>query len=206
VLILATSAQRLRSRPWAVHAVVFSILAIGAFAVLFGNEALAHAVGRQTNLTDRTEIWQLVISMAPNPILGAGFDSFWLGPRLQKIWDIYPVMHLNEAHNGYIETYLNLGWIGVALIALILLTGYRNAVKSLAQGEKFGPNSLLLAYIFTAAFYSITEAGFRELFVLWIFFLLAVVASAGTPQRSVRARRYLDQPVPRPDSVSPILS
>jgi O-antigen ligase len=180
VLILATSLDRFRKQPRAIHALVLFILVIGGFTVLFGNEIVAHAVGRQTNLTGRTEIWKTVISMVPNPIVGAGFDSFWLGPRLETIWRLFPSLYLNEAHNGYIEIYLNLGVVGVLLIALLLLSGYRKAVKSFRCEEALGPNSLLLAYVFTAAFYSITEAGFREMFVIWIFLLLAIVGSSQT--------------------------
>ena len=65
--------------------------------------------------------------MAPDPILGAGFESFWLGPRLERLWRAFPVFQPNEAHNGYIEVYLNLGWVGLGLIAIILFNGYRAA-------------------------------------------------------------------------------
>jgi exopolysaccharide production protein ExoQ len=180
LLIVITSLERFRQRPRAIHALVLAILIIGGSTVFFGNEVVAHAVGRQTNLTGRTEIWQTVIPMVPNPIIGAGFDSFWLGPRLERMWNLYPHLYLNEAHNGYIQTYLDLGVIGVLLIALLLLSGYWNAVKSFRNGEEFGANSLMLAYIFTAAFYSMTEAGFREMFVVWIFLLLAIVGSTQT--------------------------
>jgi hypothetical protein len=37
----------------------------------------------------------------------------------------------------------------------------------------------MLAYIITAAFYSITEAGFRVLGPSWIFLVLAVVCASG---------------------------
>jgi len=46
--------------------------------------------------------------MRVNPWIGAGFESFWLGPRLNKLWAQYNFMP-NQAHNGYIEIYLNLG-------------------------------------------------------------------------------------------------
>ena len=191
VLILATSLERFRKHPRAIHVLVLAILAIGGSAVLFGNEGLAHALGRQTNLTGRTEIWQTVIPMVPNSIVGAGFDSFWLGPRLERIWNLYPGLYLNEAHNGYIETYLDLGLVGVVLITLLLLSGYRNAVKSFRHEQVFGINSLLLAYVLTAAFYSITEAGFREMFVVWVFLLLAIMGS--NQSSKVRAKEEIGE-------------
>jgi len=200
VLIFATSLDRFRKHPRAIHAFVLFILIIGGSAVLFGNEAVAHAVGRQTNLTGRTEIWQTVIPMVPNPIVGAGFDSFWLGPRLDTMWRLYPSLYLNEAHNGYIEIYLNLGVVGVLLIVLLLLSGYRNAVKSFRYGEAFGANSLLLAYVFTAAFYSITEAGFREMFVIWTFLLLAIVGSSQPSKVRAKNETSETDKLPAPQS------
>ena len=37
----------------------------------------------------------------------------------------------------------------------------------------------MVAYIVTSAFYNITEAGFRELDIVWFFFLLAVIGASG---------------------------
>jgi O-antigen ligase len=134
-------------------------------------------MGRQTNLTGRTEIWEILIPMAPNPFIGAGYESFWLGPRLETMWNTFPGLYLNEAHNGYLETYLNLGWVGGGLIALILIHGYRRAVHAFRCDPTYG--ALLLAYVLTAAVYSITEAGFRLLDSIWIFLLLAIIAANG---------------------------
>ena len=80
-------------------------------------------MGRNSTLTGRTDIWAAVIPMAPNPLVGAGFESFWLSPRVAaRLWELFPNLPLNEAHDGYIEVYLELGWVGVGLIGLILLT------------------------------------------------------------------------------------
>jgi O-antigen ligase len=116
------------------------------------------------------------------------------------MWRLYPTLYLNESHNGYIETYLNLGVVGVVLIALLLLSGYWNAVKSFRYEEAFAPNSLMLAYVFTATFYSISEAGFREVFVVWTFLVLAVVASSQSSKGRAKneASEAEELPTPQP--------
>ena len=100
---------------------------------------------------------------------------------MQKVWSSFVGWwhpeSLNEAHNGYIEIYLNLGWIGLFLIVLILISGYRQAVKAFRGDPELA--SLMLAYVTTSTFYSITEAGFRMMNLSWIFLLLAVVSSSG---------------------------
>ena len=72
---------------------------------------------------------------------------------------------------------MNLGWVGVCLISLILISGYRRAVAAFRLNPSVG--GLMLAYIIAAAVYNITEAGFRMLDPIWIFLLLAVVSASG---------------------------
>ena len=67
--------------------------------------------------------------------------------------------------------------MGVFLIVLILISGYRRASKAFQRDPELG--SLMLAYVATGTFYSITEAGFRMLTPSWIFLLLAVVGASG---------------------------
>jgi O-antigen ligase len=159
-----------------------AIVLIGGITLLFGGESVAtSALGRQSNLSGRTEIWAAVIPAVPNSIVGAGFESFWISPCVEsfrrKLVGWWHPEGLNEAHDGYIEVYLNLGWIGVCLIALILISGYRRAAAAFRLNQSIG--GLMLAYIVAVAVYSITEAGFRLLNPIWIFLLLAVVCANG---------------------------
>jgi O-antigen ligase len=190
-LMFATGLPVIARRPAAVHVLVLMIALAGGFTMLFGGDAdVVHAMGRQTDFTGRTAIWKAVIPMAPNPVVGAGFESFWLGPRLQRLWHMFPVIRPNEAHDGYIEVYLNLGCVGVGLIALILMSGYWHAVAAFRRDPGLG--GLMLAYVAAAAIYSVTEAGFRLLDPIWIFLLLAVVAAGGIASD---ARRRTPRPL-----------
>ena len=114
--------------------------------------------------------------MNTNPAIGTGFESFWLGKRLEKIWSFY-WWHPNEAHDGYLEVYLNLGWIGVALLAIVLVTGYRNVIAALRQDP--GTGKIRLAYFVAAVAYNFTESAIRTMNPVWIFFLLAITAVPG---------------------------
>ncbi len=182
--MLVTNLRAIRIRPSRVHILCSAIILSGAAALLFGGTAdVAHALGRNSNLSGRTDIWASVIPAVSNPIIGDGFESFWIGPDVQKVWHSLSILGwwdpkgLNEAHDGYLEVYLNLGWIGVCLIALIVISGYRNAIKAYRLNSHIG--SLMLAYIIVSAVYSITEAGFRMLGPMWIFLLLAIVSANG---------------------------
>jgi exopolysaccharide production protein ExoQ len=140
---------------------------------LFGNHSggLVHSLGRDPTLTGRTEIWQAVLSVHTNPVLGAGFENFWVGERMERVWEI-TAQHIQEAHDGYLEVYLNLGWIGVVLLAAVIVTGYRNAVAIYRRNLHAG--RIRVALFTAGVIYSVTEAGFRMMSPIWIGFLLAV--------------------------------
>jgi O-antigen ligase len=185
ILMLATGMRAIGTRTARVHVLCLSMLVVGTLALLLGGTGdVAGALGRQSTLTGRTDIWAAVIPTVPNTMIGAGFDSFWnshgaelFAENLNTNSHWYHAERINEAHDGYIEVYLNLGWIGVSLIALLLVTGYRRACKAFRRNPEVA--SLMLAYIITASFYNITEAGFRTLNPMWIFVLLSLVMVSG---------------------------
>lgn len=144
--------------------------------MLFGGEgAVLGALGRDSTLTGRTEIWAAVLPMCPNGLVGAGFESFWntYGGDIRSLGTF--ASGINEAHNGYIEVYLNLGWMGIGFLALILVTGYLRAAAAFRGNPQIG--SLMLAFLATTAMYGITEAGFRILTPTWTFLMIAHITS-----------------------------
>jgi exopolysaccharide production protein ExoQ len=164
------------------------------------NGSMAGAVGKDPTLTDRTKIWAFVLGMHTNPLVGTGYESFWMGPRLEHVWHMAGLGGLTEAHNGYLEVYLNLGIIGVVLVTGFLISGYQNICRQLKSAPRLA--SLNLALWTITLFYCVTEAGFRSGY-MWAILLLATLAipplaeekipyvsplqSAGTPDRFVRA-------------------
>jgi O-antigen ligase len=111
--------------------------------------------------------------MRVDPLFGTGFESFWLGERVERIWAIH-WWHPNQAHNGYLEVYLNLGVMGVGLIAFVIINGYRQASRMLRQDHRAG--SIRLAYVVAAAVYNLTEAAFKTMHPMWLALLLAATS------------------------------
>jgi exopolysaccharide production protein ExoQ len=183
LLMLVTGLRVIGSRPARVQAVCLTIVFAGGLAFLSGVGAnVSQALGRGTDLTGRTEIWAAAIPAVPNTLIGAGYESFWNGyghivTRKLEEQGYFNIRNLVSAHNGYIQIYLDLGWVGICMIAVILISGYRRACAAFRCNPEFG--SLALAYIATAAIYSITEAGFRVMTPTWIFLQLAVVGASG---------------------------
>jgi len=183
-LIIVSGLRAIKSRPSRLYGLSLAVLLLGGFTILFGGESLVvQSMGRQSNLSGRTAIWAALIPAAHNPILGAGFESFWIGPGAEEFHHTLALQGwwqpqgLNEAHNGYLEVYLNLGVLGLCLIALIFMSGYRHAVAAFRRNPSIG--GLLTAYIIVSVFYNITEAGLRMMGVPWIFLILAMLTASG---------------------------
>ena len=93
---------------------------------------MLEAAGRDATFTGRTGLWETLLQEPINPLIGVGYASFWLGERLERFWAMYPTSPPIEAHNGYLEVYLNLGLIGVCLLAGVLWRGLRTTRSRMA--------------------------------------------------------------------------
>jgi exopolysaccharide production protein ExoQ len=177
-VILALQLSRIRRHLWSfLLGTVVIVAIVNQFFAVQG--AVLEASGRDASLTGRTGIWQTVLSEPINPLLGTGYTAFWLGERLQRIWNLYPRTPLLQAHNGYIEVYLNLGIVGLALLGGVLWTALRNVRRRLDAADYEAGNlddsvfrTFATAYVLAYLVYNTTEATFVGLNFLFIVFLL----------------------------------
>lgn len=164
---------------------LYLILAMG----LGLNGEMAQSVGRNPNLTDRTQIWSVLLSADINPVLGTGYQSFFLGSRLQWFWQ--RAEHVTETHNGYIGVYLDLGLVGLFLLGVFLVASYSKICERLRPFSNLGSLSLALWTILL--FYNVAEQSLEGGF-LWIAFLMGAMV---VPEKV--GNQVLDIPVaPRP--------
>jgi len=171
---------RLGRRP---SAVLFCIASVVAAAVMLDwaldlRELSIQALGRDASLTDRVFVWADVLAMPNNALLGTGFESFWLGPRLELLWEKY-WWRPNQAHNGYIETYINLGAVGLLLLLAMLGAGLARSLQRLQRADAFGP--LTFALVVSIALFNYTDATFKALHIFYFAFLLVVIATERAP-------------------------
>jgi exopolysaccharide production protein ExoQ len=182
-VMFATSRDFIRKSPGRVRALSLGVVLFGGLALLFGGgSTVSKSLGRGGGLSGRTDIWACSIAGAGNPVIGSGFESFWNANASKvnhclQLLGFLDLSDLNSAHNGYLQVYLDMGLVGLSLLVLILISGYRYASRAFEHNPEFG--GLMLACIVTATFYSVTEAGFRIMTPSWIFLLLGVVGSRG---------------------------
>ncbi|MBV8376388.1 MAG: O-antigen ligase family protein [Verrucomicrobia bacterium] len=181
--------------------VLFAVFAVAAAEPFFGIYAhVLQILGRDPTLTDRTQVWHAALKLVENPILGAGFESFWLGSRLDKLGEIW-WWQPNQAHNGYIETYLNLGWAGIAILAILIVGTFQKIRLDLLKRLDFG--RFRLGCLFAILAYNFTEATFKGVHLVWtLFYLIAIDYPIRRKSRPVKlpapARPENETPNPRP--------
>lgn len=102
------------------------LYAIVAVAVLFTSilqfapDFFFDLIGKERTLTGRTDIWKLLItSIKQRPLLGYGYGVYWADP-LGPSYYVRSILQwgVPTAHNGWIETWLSVGVVGVGLFAL----------------------------------------------------------------------------------------
>lgn len=173
VLFLTFGLPSFRQHPARIE--VFGLSAAVILALLDSvfdiRKAFVESLGRNMTLTTRTEIWEIVRDYQDNPLVGQGFESFWAGERLEVLAD--KTFGIIQAHNGYLETYLNGGLIGVGLLVIVLFSAYKRLRKKLVSGKR--ENCIRFTIFLTAIIYNYTEASFFKLGALWFVTSFAIL-------------------------------
>jgi O-antigen ligase len=200
--IVAICLRGLFHRPWLVFGYTAGAV-VACYLVLIagiGTGAL-EAIGREESLTGRTYVWRNVLLVAADPEqrwgtrvspwLGAGYESFWLGDRLRVLrgWGG------NQAHNGYLEIYVNLGWFGVAFLTGVIVAGYRNMIAFLRTSPALG--RVKVAFFVICLTYNFSEAAFKMMTPVWLMFLWATLATPVVQAAAARTEARTSRFVPR---------
>lgn len=138
--------------------------------------ALITTLGRDITLTGRTEIWHDVLAIAShNPILGTGFGAFWIGREVNIPWTLKLTWTLNQAHNGYLDTYLQLGWVGLGLLFTLIFSSVLKIGRAFSQDFEYGRFRFL--FFLVILFINNTESTLlRGGHHLWFLFLICILS------------------------------
>ena len=177
-LLIATTILFVTGRRWwnkkliGVY-VLIVLVGLGLAQLTFGVfTRVGELTGHESTLMGRMELWRDCLAVHTNPIIGVGFESFWMGDRLHLIKGGRP-WQPNEAHNGYLETYLNMGFVGLFMLFGLIIATFRKIRTDLFRIPEWG--RFELGFLAAVVCYNLTEAGFRGLSLTWfIFFIVAV--------------------------------
>lgn len=142
-------------------------------------EQLLGILGRDVTLTGRTYLWKMVIYMASQrPWLGYGYGAFWLGWNGPSalVWQriSFPASH---AHNSFLDLWLALGYIGIALFVLSYLIAFKRTFELIRKTKGYIALWPII-YLLFMLLYSISESSIlqrnNDLWVLYVAVILKV--------------------------------
>ncbi len=141
-------------------------------------QRMAYVIYHDSSLTGRTVIWEFVQNeIGRRPLLGWGYQSFWLVPGSLSSEAPGWVKQMPNAHNGYYDTTLELGYVGVAVLYVFIIATL-HAVKRVADRNPARARlllSLVLFFIMWNYFESLWMRGFE---FLWVVFVIVAAEIA----------------------------
>jgi O-antigen ligase len=148
---------------------------------LFGS--MITTFGRDITMTDRTYIWNDVYAAASrNPMFGVGFGGFWIGRLVNIGWASSYTWVLGQAHSGYVDTYLQLGYVGVILLFAVILVTITRLLASFQENFDFACFRITL--LITIIYVNITESTYLRGDHQFWFVMMLVVWFVPTPPRA----------------------
>lgn len=150
---------------------ILTLTASGAFFVLDWmfdiKEAVVGSMGRDMTFTGRTDVWRALLDLKTDPLIGTGFCMIWSD---RKYLDQLPDGVGVSAHNGYLETYIDGGMLGVFFLIIMLLAA---AWRINRQIGKEGLFSLFrFAILLAILIGDFSESHFGRMSPLFFVFLL----------------------------------
>jgi Lipid A core - O-antigen ligase and related enzymes len=135
---------------------------------MFGvSEWIVRSMGRDMTFTGRTDVWRELLALKTDPIFGLGFCSIWSN---RSILDRLPDWVGASAHNGYLEMYLDGGYLAVFFLALMLLMV---SLKINRQLKHAGTYALIgFAVVLVTIIGDFSESHFGRMSPLGFLFLL----------------------------------
>jgi len=198
-----------RIKPLFVSAcvVIFSILltviyhSLRPFSINSFMGTIIKAMGHGMTLSGRTEIWSDVFKVASHsPLLGVGYGAFWIGRLANLQWTEKLTWTLGQAHNGYVDIYLQLGLVGVCLLMALIFFTIPRIIKSFTLDFEYG--RFRMTFFLVILFINITESTFlRGDHNMWFLFLLAAL-TVPYPSDQITVKQKGVMPADNADAVS----
>lgn len=130
--------------------ITFTMLAVATITVwiLDNGDVIFSLFGKDASLTGRTDLWEFVTEIAMRrPWLGYGYGAFWAANGgAEEVWRAFAWTPPNS-HNGYIDTWLNIGLIGLLIFAVGFI---KNLGISLLLIRKYGTPEVVLPFMLIA--------------------------------------------------------
>ena len=143
----------------------------------FDMTSISNMLYNDPTLTGRTYIWNFAFSeIAHRPVFGWGYQSFWLvGSDAPSVLEAPSwVANMPNAHNGYYDTILELGYVGFGLLMLFILTTLHLLVR-VADRDLRRAWLLLSIALYVILYNCLESAWMHGSEPLWVVFVIVAV-------------------------------
>jgi O-antigen ligase len=181
----------LKSAIAAVIGVAIILTAVGTF------DSVLESFGRDDSLSGRTKLWAgaTAVAMDRHPIMGAGYRAFWTEEGAAGVRDYIThwVALPAHGHNGYLDTWLELGLPGCALLALfIVATSTRLSWRMWFEGRERAWAGFCVLFALFLLNNTIATVALKHTDIMWAVAVLAAIYARNAPAvvmaRPVRVR------------------
>jgi exopolysaccharide production protein ExoQ len=195
--IYKVASQRLRIPLYATVLAILLLVSSGMMVLGVSSKAIAGVVGRSSDLTGRTEIWSWTVSFIfERPILGYGYSGFWVGATAASaVVDQAMGAMIMYSHNGYLESLLTLGVVGLVLTLGFFGIAGKRAYDWAERGQS-GASLWPLSFLLFFMLYNLGESTILLQDLQWGI-CVAVVASTD-PTLFSRYEEQEDELLPEP--------
>jgi exopolysaccharide production protein ExoQ len=183
---LLLRAARPWGKAWPVFLMIILLIGSGVILLIIQNsEIVLDALGRDISLSGRVPLWQVLIPMGLKQPLGYGYGAFWLGWNgpSAEVWSRL-AWRPNIAHNGFIDLWLGLGWVGLGLGIILLGRIFMKNLGPALTGSKEAVFWVLFCIIIIT--YNLVEETFFDQNI--IYWVLIAYAYFSTQLRLLRGR------------------
>jgi O-antigen ligase len=133
-----------------------------------------------STFTGRTIIWDFAnYEIARKPLLGWGYQSFWLvGPGAPSLVEAPGwVKYMPNAHNGYVDTTLEMGYVGYYLLVIFVIATL-HAIGRLAYRDAARAWLVLSLAVYIICYNYLESLWMRGYEFLWVVFLIVAAEAA----------------------------
>ena len=156
-----------------------------------------------STFTGRTVIWDFAQhEIERRPLLGWGYQSFWLVPGSPAGEAPGWVKMMPEGHNGYYDTMLEMGYIGLAFL-LVFIVATLHATGRVADRNRARAWLVVSLALFMICYNCLESLWMRGFELLWVVFLIVAAEIGRSWQPLPPTRAAYGSRSPRPGSPSP---
>lgn len=179
-MVALTMRRTLRLSPILLPLSLFLCYLVLSSVSGFNMSRLSFMLYGDPTFTGRQDIWNFAsYQIGRRPLAGWGYQCFWLvGPSAPSVVEAPGwLKSMPNAHNGYYDTLLELGYVGFALLITFLLTTL-HAIGRVANRDPKRAWILFALAFFVAITNGLESTWMRGFEVLWVVFLIVAAETA----------------------------